>query len=80
MPTGDQPWTVASFEPTDAWGKVRPLFEAQEKARRAGFPRNQVGVLKAVQELSVVLQPVTPGELIKSMLIYIDGKEARVRS
>ncbi|WP_158827832.1 hypothetical protein [Streptomyces sp. NRRL S-118] len=79
-PTADQPWTIAHFQPAAAWERVRALFEAQTEARRQGFPREQVGALKAVKELHVELQPVGEGETIKPVLIYIEAHEARFRS
>ncbi len=48
-PSGDQPWMVARFEPSEGWERVRHLFEAQAEARRLGFPEDEVGALKAVR-------------------------------
>ncbi len=79
-PFGDQPWMVARFEPSDRWERVRHLFEAQAEARRLGFPEDKVSAVKAVMDLHLELQPAGEGPVIRPMLIYIEGHEARFRT
>ncbi|MFD9426420.1 MULTISPECIES: hypothetical protein [unclassified Streptomyces] len=80
-PSGDQPWTIARFHPHpgEAWERVRSLFEAQAEARRWGFPENKVNAIAAVNGMSIELQPVGAGEVIRPVLICIDGEEAMFR-
>ncbi|MEV5687738.1 MULTISPECIES: hypothetical protein [unclassified Streptomyces] len=78
-PSGDQPWTIARFHPGEAWERVRSLFEAQAEARRWGFPEDKVNAIAAVNGMSIELQPVGAGEVIRPVLIYIDGEEAMFR-
>lgn len=63
----------------EAWERVRSLFEAQAEARRWGFPEDKVNAVAAVNGMSIELQPVGAGEVIRPVLIYIDGEEAMFR-
>ncbi|WP_327328160.1 hypothetical protein OG735_40820 [Streptomyces sp. NBC_01210] len=78
-PESDQPWIVCHFEPSDGWESLSSLFEVQAEARRTGFPEDKVWAIKAVRELHLELHPVIDGEVLKPMLIYIEGAEARFR-
>lgn len=78
-PQGDQPWTVCRFTPAAGWESVRHLFEVQEEARRTGFPKDKVWAIREVRELGLELHPANGGEVIRPMLIYVQGEVARFR-
>ncbi|WP_141662990.1 hypothetical protein [Streptomyces sp. Wb2n-11] len=71
---------MVRFEPSDEWERFRPLLEAQAEAHRLGFPEDKVSAVKAVMDLHLELHPVHEGPVIRPMLIYIEGHEARFRT
>ncbi|GAA2065021.1 hypothetical protein GCM10009801_10000 [Streptomyces albiaxialis] len=73
------PWQLGSFEPSEHFEAVKPLFEAQNTAKEKGFTPETVWALRAVKELPILLTPSDGRAPIKPDYFYISDGRARYR-
>jgi hypothetical protein len=77
----DFPWIFCTFEPTELFAEVKPLFDEEAKID----PENEEAIASwdaawgRIEALGLRLVPEDGSEEVTEMLLHIDGTEASFR-